>query len=236
MPAADRAIEDQANNLNSIARPYDQRAFSPLDPLLVGFRTWLCRYTCVLLLISMPWHGQAIFESKGDKISSSAECRIRTQGLWNRIASRPNARWRTDRAFADQVKSLNSIACPYDQRAFSPLDPVPVGIRTWLWRYTCLFLISILWHRQAIFIPVSAPEMFLYEVTYKWDISSVTGAAPYKMLWWLRNFGDEEFSSFCKATIIDASEYGAIGAFWESKLLRMFWDWGWCIVPNIILH
>ena len=48
--------------------------------LPVGFRTWLWRYTCLLLLISMLWHRQAIFESKGDKLSSSAECRIRTQG------------------------------------------------------------------------------------------------------------------------------------------------------------
>ena len=35
-------------------------------------------HTCLLLLISMLWHRQAIFESKGDKLSSSAECRIRT--------------------------------------------------------------------------------------------------------------------------------------------------------------
>ena len=35
--------------------------------------------TYLLLLISMLWHRQAIFESKGDKLSSSAECRIRTQ-------------------------------------------------------------------------------------------------------------------------------------------------------------
>ena len=34
-----------------------------------------------LLLISMLWHRQAIFESKGDKLSSSAEYRIRTQGV-----------------------------------------------------------------------------------------------------------------------------------------------------------
>ena len=33
----------------------------------------------LLLLISMLWQRQAIFESKGDKLSSSAECRIRTQ-------------------------------------------------------------------------------------------------------------------------------------------------------------
>ena len=33
----------------------------------------------------MLWHRQAIFESKGDKLSSSDECRIRAQGLRHRI-------------------------------------------------------------------------------------------------------------------------------------------------------
>ena len=32
----------------------------------------------LFLLISMLWHRQTIFKSKGDKLSSSAECRIRT--------------------------------------------------------------------------------------------------------------------------------------------------------------
>ena len=51
-----------------------------------------CIHTCLLLSISMLWHRQAIFESKGDKLSSSAECRIRThQGLRHQIASRLNA-------------------------------------------------------------------------------------------------------------------------------------------------
>ena len=45
------------------------------------------------------------------------------QGLWNRISSRPNARWQADWAIEDQTKNLNSVARPYDQRAFSPLDP-----------------------------------------------------------------------------------------------------------------
>ena len=58
-------------------------------PQPFGIRTWLWRYTCLLLLVSMLWHRQAIFESKGDKLSSSAEGRIRThQGLRNQIASR----------------------------------------------------------------------------------------------------------------------------------------------------
>ena len=94
-----------------------------LTPLSVDFRTWLWRYTYLLLLISMLWHRQAIFKSKGDKLCSSAECRIWTQGPRNQIASRLNARWQTDWAIEDQAKNLNSTARPYDQRAFSPLDP-----------------------------------------------------------------------------------------------------------------
>ena len=74
-----------------------------LTPLSVDFRTWLWRYTYLLLLISMLWHRQAIFKSKGDKLCSSAECRIWTR---HQIA-----------------KTLNSTSRPYDQRAFSPLDP-----------------------------------------------------------------------------------------------------------------
>ena len=90
--------------------------------LPIGFHTWLWRYTCLLLLISMLWHRQAIFKSKGDKLSTSAECRIRTQGLRHLIASRLNACWQTDWAIEDQAKNLNSTARPYDQQAFSPLD------------------------------------------------------------------------------------------------------------------
>ena len=215
-----------------------------LTPLAVDFHTWLWRYTYLLLLISMLWHRQAIFKSKGDKLCSSAECRIWTRGPRHQIASRLNARWQTHWAIEDQAKNLNYTARPYDQRAFSPLDPtvswlsnlalaiyifvvvnfdalaqasdisnrketscVPllnagfepgapdtkspadwmltdkltelsriklktgtrqplpmisehsahwtplsVDFRTWLWRYTyLLLLISMLWHRQAIF-------------------------------------------------------------------------------------
>ena len=94
-----------------------------LTPLSVDFRTWLWRYTYLLLLISMLWHRQAIFKSKGDKLCSSAECRIWTQGPRHQICSRLHARWQTDWAIEDQAKNLNSTARPYDQRAFSPLDP-----------------------------------------------------------------------------------------------------------------
>ena len=94
-----------------------------LTLLSVDFRTWLRRYTYLLMLISMLWHRQAIFKSKGDKLHSSAECRIWTRGPRHQIASRLNAGWQTDWAIEDQAKNLNSTARPYDQRAFSPLDP-----------------------------------------------------------------------------------------------------------------
>ena len=91
-------------------------------PPSVDFRTCLWRYTYLLLLIPMLWHRQAIFKSKGDKLCSSAECRIWTWGPRHQIASRLNARWQTDWAIEDQAKTLNSKARAYDQRAFSPLD------------------------------------------------------------------------------------------------------------------
>ena len=78
-----------------------------LTPQPFGIRTWLWRYTCLLLLISMLWHRQAIFKWKGDKLSSSAESRIRTnQGLRHQIPSRLNAHWQTDWAIEDQAIKL----------------------------------------------------------------------------------------------------------------------------------
>ena len=171
-----------SKNLNSTARPYDQRAFI---------------HTYLLLLILMLWHRQAIFESKGDKLSSFAEGRIRTQWVsdtyspadwmpadkptelssikqhtfihtyihtymfvvvnfdalaqasdirierrqvvllcWEQDSNpsgsqtpnrqQMNAHRQTDWAIEDQAKNLNSTARPYDQRAFSPLDPTAV--------------------------------------------------------------------------------------------------------------
>ena len=98
-----------------------------LTPQPFGIPTWLWRYTCLSLLISMLWHRQAIFESKGDKLPFSAESRIQThQAVRHQIASRLNAHWQTDWAIEDQAKNLNSTDRPYDQRAFSPLDPTAI--------------------------------------------------------------------------------------------------------------
>ena len=115
-----------------------------LAPLSVDFRTWLWRYTYLLLLISMLWHSQEIFKSKGDKLCSSAECRIWTRGPRHQIASRLNARWQTDWAIEDQAKTnLNSTARPYDQQAFSPIGPIV----SWLFLYVSC---TIMFHRGSL--------------------------------------------------------------------------------------
>ena len=123
-----------------------------LTPLSVDFRTWLWRYTYLLLLISLLWHRQAIFKSKGDKLCSSAECRIWIRGPRHQIASRLNARWQTDWAIEDQAKNLELDSPSLWSASSAHLTPLSVDFRTWLWRYTyLLLLISMLWHRQAIF-------------------------------------------------------------------------------------
>ena len=91
--------------------------------LPVGFRTWLWRYTCLLLLISMLWHRLAIFESEGDKLSSSAECRIRTQGLRHLFVSRLNACWETDWAIEDQAIKLELDSPSLWSASFQPTRP-----------------------------------------------------------------------------------------------------------------
>ena len=143
----DWAIKDQAKNLYSTARPYDQQVFSPPDPTAIWHSTWLWWYTYLLLLISMLWH------SKRDKLSSSAECMFRTQRV---SETQSSADWMA----ADKPTELSRIKLktwtrqpvPMISKCSAHLTPLTFGIRTWLWRYTyLLLLISMLWHRQAIF-------------------------------------------------------------------------------------
>ena len=75
----------------------------------------------------MLWHRQAIFESKGDKLSSSAESRIWTQGV---SETQSSADWmpadKPTELSRIKLKNLNSTARPYDQQAFSPPDPTAI--------------------------------------------------------------------------------------------------------------
>ena len=97
----------------------------------------------------MLWHRQAIFKSKGDKLCSSAECRIWTRGPRHQNASRLNARWQTDWAIKYQAKTWTRQPVPMISEHSAHLTPLSVDFRTWHWRYTyLLLLISMLWHRQ----------------------------------------------------------------------------------------
>ena len=118
----DWVIEDQAKTWTRQPVPMISKHWAHSPSLPVGFRTWLWRYTCLLLLISMLWHRQGIFQSKGDKLSSSAE-----GGFEPKVSDTNSpADWLpTDKPTElsrIKLKNLNSTALPYDQQAFSPLD------------------------------------------------------------------------------------------------------------------
>ena len=121
----------------------------------------------------MLWHRQAIFKSKGDKLCSSAECRIWTRGPRHQFASRLNARWQTDWAIEDQAKNLNSTARPYDPWAFSPLGPTV----SWLshmalhyyiyiyWVYWCGFI--YIYIGKLIFLMTHSTYLLAFGVAFK---------------------------------------------------------------------
>ena len=124
----DWAIEDQAKKTwTRQPVPMISKHSAHLTPLPFGIRTWLWRYTYLLLLISMLWHRQAIFESKGDKLSSSAECRIRTRRV---SETQSSADWmpadKPTELSRIKLKNLNLTGRPYDQQAFSPPDPTAI--------------------------------------------------------------------------------------------------------------
>ena len=74
---------------------------------------------------SMLWHRQAIFESKGDKLSSSAECRIRSWDAWD---TQSLAYWMPSHKSTElsRIKlkklELNSPSLWWASIHFSPLD------------------------------------------------------------------------------------------------------------------
>ena len=82
----------------------------------------------LLLLISILWHRQAIFKSKGDKLSFSAECRIRTRVFGTESPADWMPADNPTELSRIKLKNVNSIARPYDQWAFSPLDPTATGL------------------------------------------------------------------------------------------------------------
>ena len=124
--------------------PMVSKSWARSTLLPVGFRTWLWCCTC-LLLISMLWPNQAVFESKGDQLSCFAECRIRTQRLRHQITSRLNARWQTDQSLL-YMHSYHKQTDPVIHRHLK-LNPI-----------TCTFL------------PLNIATEILNELYVEWDI------------------------------------------------------------------
>ena len=123
----DCAIEDQAKNLNSTARPYDQQAFSPPDPTAI-WHSHLALAIYIFVVVNFDALGQAS-DLRIERRQLVFLCWMQDsnpEGLWNPIFSRLNACWQTDCAIEDQAKNLNSTARPYDQQAFSPPDPTAI--------------------------------------------------------------------------------------------------------------
>ena len=156
----DWAIEDQAKNLNLTARPYDQRAFNPLDPTAV-WHSHLALAIYMFVVVSF------------DALAQASDIRIERRQVvflcWRQDSNpsgsqTPNRQQTecsltTDWAIEDQAKILNSTARPYDQRAFSPLDPTAVwhshlALAIYMFvvvNHTYIFvgLILMLWHRET---------------------------------------------------------------------------------------
>ena len=102
-------------------------------------------YFICLLLISMLWYRQAILESKGDKLSSSAECKIQS---WEVSDTNSPADWMPTHKPTElsriELKTWTQQPVPMMSEHSAHLNSLSIGFRTWLWRYTCLLLLNLL--------------------------------------------------------------------------------------------
>ena len=141
------------SNLNSTARPYDQRAFSPLDPTAV-WHSHLALAIYMFVVVNF------------DALAQASDIRIERRQVvflcWeqdsNPSGSQTSNRQQTECPLTNQLSYRGSSYQTWTPQPFpmisehsAHLTPQPFGIRTWLWWYTCLSLISMLLHRQPIF-------------------------------------------------------------------------------------
>ena len=107
-------------NLKSTVRPYYEWAFSPLDLTAVGLSLLALAIYMFVVVNFDAQAQQAIFGYKGDKLSSSAWCRIRT---WKSQDTYSPADWLPTHESTEISRiSFNSTVRPYAEWAFNPLD------------------------------------------------------------------------------------------------------------------
>ena len=90
----------------------------------------------------MLWHRQAIFKSKGDKLCSSAECRIWTRDPRHQIASRLNAPWQTDWVTEDQANTWIRQPVPMISEHSAHLAPLSV---TYIHKYIHTYMFVVVY-------------------------------------------------------------------------------------------
>ena len=164
-----------------------------LISLLIGFRIWLWRYTCFLLLILMLWHRQAILESKGDKLSYSAECRIRTWEVFVLCWSY----WQQLRAIHLFVSTKQFHWLSDNQSIFQYQNTrIIKQVEKWHWRNGSIF-ISTRWSSLAkpklvqITIPCAADDKMSSKWYFHFNfvIQSVTNIlSKWQQLQWVCNY------------------------------------------------
>ena len=133
--------------------------------LPVGFRTWLWRYTCLLLLISMLWHRQAIFESKGDKLFP-----LLNAGFEPKVS---DTYWPADWIPADKPTELSRInlrtwtrqPVPMISKHSAHSTSLPVGFLLYVCSYRCIFLLTA-WRLISGTNMDHVPNGAWYEITY----------------------------------------------------------------------
>ena len=166
-------------------------------------------YTNLLLLISMLWHRQAIFESKGDKLSSSAESRIRTQRVSDTFSP---ADWMT----ADKPTELSRIKLktwtrqpvPMISKHSADLTPLPFGIRTWLWRYT--YLLQHILETSLYIKSTALSDLNFGQLLTAGCLTRVTPISGLDLLLWLKPY-TKNIKWFCKDVMAtDVNQFGNI--------------------------
>ena len=110
-----------SKNLNSTARPYDQQAFSPLDPTV----SWLSHLALAIYMFVVV-NFDALAQASDIQIERRQVVFLYWMQDLNPGSQTPN-RQQTECLLTNRLsywwssKNLNSTARPYDQQAFSPL-------------------------------------------------------------------------------------------------------------------
>ena len=152
----DWAIEDQAKTWTRQPVPMISEHSAHLTPLSVDFRTWLWRYTYVVVNFDALAHAsdiqierrQVVFLCWKQDLNPGSQTPNRQQtecSLTNRLSYRGSS------------KNLNSTARPYAQRAFSPLYPTV----SWLSHLALAIYIFVVVNLLMIYW---WPELFYWQI------------------------------------------------------------------------